>query len=130
MRRLAAERGVTIFMSSHILGEVAHLADRIGIVHAGRLVEELGCDELRTRAREYVEVAVSDPGRAIALLAERLGISRVEQTPERTLRVFDGLGRAGAIARVLVSEGFELTRLCPGGEDLEAHFLKLTGGPA
>jgi ABC-type multidrug transport system ATPase subunit len=130
LRRLAADRGVSVFMSSHILGEVAHLADRVGIVHAGRLVEELGYDELRARAREYVEVAVSDPRRAIALLTERLGISRVEQTPARTLRVFDGLDRAAAIARVLVSEGLELTRLCPGGEDLEAHFIKLTGGAA
>jgi ABC-type multidrug transport system ATPase subunit len=130
LRRLAAERGVTVFMSSHILGEVAHLADRIGIVHAGRLVEELGHDELRVRAREYVEVDVSDPRRAAALLAERLGISRVEMTRERRLRVFDGLDRAAAIARVLVSEGLELTRLYPGGEDLEAYFIKLTGGAA
>jgi len=37
LRRLADERGVTVFMSSHILAEVAHLADRIGIVHAGKL---------------------------------------------------------------------------------------------
>ena len=40
LRSLADERGVTVFMSSHILAEVAHLADRIGIVHEGRLIEE------------------------------------------------------------------------------------------
>ncbi len=130
LRGLADERGVTIFMSSHILAEVAHLADRIGIVHAGRLVEELEYEELRARARAFVDVAVSDPRRAVALLAERLGITRVEQTAEQGLRVFDGLDRAAAIARVLVSAGLELTRLCPREEDLEAYFLRLTGKEA
>lgn len=130
LRRLADDRGVTVFMSSHILAEVAHLADRIGIVHAGRLVEELEYEELRARTRAYVDVAVSDPQRAVALLAERLGISHVEQTPERALRIFDGLDRAAAIARVLVSAELELTRLCPREEDLEAYFLRLTGREA
>jgi hypothetical protein len=77
-----------------------------------------------------VDVAVSDPRRAVVLLAERLGITRVEHTAERELRVFDGLDRVAAIARVLVSAGLELTRLCPREEDLEAYFLRLTGREA
>jgi ABC-type multidrug transport system ATPase subunit len=128
LRRLADERGVTVFLSSHILAEVAHLADRIGIMHAGRLVEELGQDKLRVQGRAYVEVVVSDADRAVALLAERLGIRRVERTTEGGLRVFDGLDRTAAIARVLACGGLDLTRLCLAEEDLEAHFLRLTGG--
>lgn len=128
LRRLADERGVTIFMSSHILVEVARLADRIGIVHAGRLVEELGYDELRAKTRVHVDITVSNPDRAVALLAERLGLVRVELTVERRLRVFDGIDRTAEIARVLVADGLELTRLCPEEEDLEAHFMRLTGG--
>ena len=68
LRRLANENGVTVFMSSHILTEVAHLADRIGIVHGGRLLEELDYDELRSRTRQHLDVGVSDPDRAVALL--------------------------------------------------------------
>lgn len=130
LRRLANERGVTIFMSSHILAEVAHLADRIGIVHAGRLVEELGYDELRAKARVYVDITVSKPDRAVVLLAERLGIVRVERTVEGGLRAFDGLDRTAEIARVLVDDGLDLMRLSPKEEDLEAHFMRLTGGAA
>lgn len=129
LRRLADERGVTIFMSSHILAEVAQLADRIGVVHAGKLVEELGFEELRAKARLYLDVTVSQPERAVALLAERLGIVHIERTDER-LRLFDGLDRTAEIARVLVSGGLDLTRLCAQEEDLEAHFLRLTGGDA
>lgn len=128
LRRLADEQRVTVFMSSHILSEVAHLADRIGIVHAGRLVEELDFDELRARARRYLDVTVSRPDRAIALLAERLGVVGIERTGAERLRVFDGLDRTAEIARVLVSDGLDLTRLCLQEEDLEAHFMRLTGG--
>jgi ABC-2 type transport system ATP-binding protein len=128
LRRLADERGVTVFLSSHILAEVAQLADRIGIMHAGRLVEELGQDKLRAQARAHLEVLVSNADRAVALLAERLGIMRVERTTEGGLRIFDGLDRTAAIARVLACDGLDLTRLCLVEEDLEAHFLRLTGG--
>ncbi len=127
LRRLADERGVTVFMSSHILSEVAHLADRIGIVHAGRLIEEISSDDLHAATRLCVEVTVSQPERAIAILAEQLGIVRVEQVAGQ-LHVFDGLDRTAEIARVLVSAGIDLISLYPREEDLETHFMRLTGG--
>ena len=68
LRMLATERGVTVFMSSHILTEVAHLADRIGIVHDGRLIEEAPRDELAAKAREFSAGALTEQQRADALL--------------------------------------------------------------
>ena len=68
LRRLSAEQGVTVFMSSHILIEVAHLADRIGIVHEGRLIEECPRDELAAKARAFSTQALTEQERADALL--------------------------------------------------------------
>jgi ABC-2 type transport system ATP-binding protein len=68
LRKLASEQGVTVFMSSHILPEVAHLADRIGIVHEGRLVEESSREELAAKAREFSAGALTEQERADALL--------------------------------------------------------------
>ena len=68
LRKLAAERGVTVFMSSHILAEVAHLADRIGIVHEGKLLEECGREELAAKARSFTAVALTEQERADTLL--------------------------------------------------------------
>jgi ABC-type multidrug transport system ATPase subunit len=68
LRTLAAERGVTVFMSSHILPEVAHLADRIGIVHEGRLIEECPRDELAAKARSFSKEALTEQERTDALL--------------------------------------------------------------
>ena len=68
LRRLADEDGVTVFMSSHILAEVAHLADRIGIVHEGRLIEESSREEFAAKARDFSATAFTEAERADALL--------------------------------------------------------------
>ncbi|PKQ15007.1 MAG: bacitracin ABC transporter ATP-binding protein [Actinobacteria bacterium HGW-Actinobacteria-7] len=83
LRSLATQRGVTVFMSSHILAEVAHLADRIGIVHDGRLIEESGREEFAAKARAFSAEALTEQERADALLTmdlERYFLSRTGGT--------------------------------------------------
>jgi ABC-2 type transport system ATP-binding protein len=126
LRMLAAERGTTIFMSSHILAEVAHLADRIGVIHEGRLLAELDRDELRARERAYVVVGTPEPERAAAVLGEA-GFVGVERR-DGSLRVYDADARQAEIPRLLVGAGVDLTELAPAREDLEEYFLRLTGG--
>jgi len=84
LRSLATDRGVTVFMSSHILSEVAHLADRIGIVHDGRLIEECSREELAVKARSFSPVAMTEQERADALLTmdlERYFLGRTGGAP-------------------------------------------------
>jgi ABC-2 type transport system ATP-binding protein len=125
LRSLAHERGVTVFMSSHILAEVANLADRIGIVHDGRLLEELDREQLREKERLYVSVRASQPDRAVALLAAA-GYAHIERA-EGQLRVFGADDHTADVARTLVGAGLDLKELTAVHEDLEAHFLRLTG---
>jgi ABC-2 type transport system ATP-binding protein len=54
--REARERGQTVFLSSHLLGEVEALCDRVGILRAGRLVDEGTLAELRHLGAQVVEV--------------------------------------------------------------------------
>ena len=126
LQSLTSEYGVTVFMSSHILAEVAHLADRIGIVDEGHLLEELDREELHARERGHVRVGASEPQRAAALLTEA-GFAHVELA-DGHLRVFDAAERVPEIARVLVGAGIALTELAPAHEDLESYFLRLTAG--
>lgn len=72
LRSLADDRGVTVFLSSHLLAEVAQLADRVGIIHEGRLVEELPRTELIARARDHSKATLTDQERADALLGLEL----------------------------------------------------------
>src|SRR5699024_8238469 len=72
---LAKDRNITIFVSSHILSEIAQLATHMGIIHEGRLLEEIAFDKLRERNRNYLEVPVFGYNTAFMLLESQCGIS-------------------------------------------------------
>ncbi|HWS58963.1 MAG TPA: ABC transporter ATP-binding protein [Actinotalea sp.] len=79
LAREAADRGQTIFLSSHILDEVQDLCDRVGILRAGRLVEVAALEELRRIAATVVEVVVDGP---VPDLVGVPGVSAVEPLPD------------------------------------------------
>jgi len=83
LRSLADEGGVTVFMSSHILAEVAHLADRIGIVHDGRLIEESSREDLASKARAFSSEAFSEQERSDAMLTMELERYFLARTGDR-----------------------------------------------
>jgi ABC-2 type transport system ATP-binding protein len=130
LRGLAREREVTVFMSSHILTEVDRLATRVGIIHRGRMLEELTAvelDRLRCRRLEIVARDLEGASRVLraaglnpAQAGERDG-ARVELSEEWALQHPD------EIARLLVEAGVPPLRLAIEQEDIEEHFLRLTG---
>jgi ABC-2 type transport system ATP-binding protein len=128
LRDLAALHGVTVFVSSHILGEIAHLAHRIGIVHEGRLVEELHPERLNDPESSFIRVSTSQPEKVAVRLADG-GFGRLEQVDSQ-VHVFAGSHRVPEIARTLLEAGLDFRGIAPVEEDLETHFLRLTGGLA
>lgn len=122
---LARDQGVTVFMSSHILGEVSRLAQRIGIIHRGRLLQELGLDELERSRQRRLLVRARDCVAARAVLASA-GFS-AEITPDGAVEVKDSaaIERPDEIATRLVHAGHAPTRLDVVEEDLEHYFLRL-----
>ncbi|MDO9107927.1 MAG: ABC transporter ATP-binding protein [Coriobacteriia bacterium] len=128
LKSLSAERGITVFLSTHILSEVQQLADRIGIIHQGRLIEEIGYEELRQRNREYLEFAVSDTKRATWALEETCGLHDFVVREENGIRIYSDFERANEFNRVLVEAGVAITSMRMSEESLEDHFVKLTGG--
>ena len=133
LRGLARDQGVTVFMSSHILGEVDRLATRIGIIHQGRLIEEMSAVELEGRRDARLVVEARD------LAAARLVLQDAGYEPQPNgrglvLRQLHAVQRPDDVATALVAGGQAPTRLVVEQEDLEAHFLRLTAaekeGPA
>ena len=127
LRRLARQRGVTIFMSSHILTEVARLATRIGIMHQGRLIEEVDADALEQRRRHWLVVDARDRRAARAALSAA-GFA-VDDGDDGILQLCDerAITRPDEVARLLVQAGVPPTRLSVDEDDLETHFLRLVG---
>jgi ABC-2 type transport system ATP-binding protein len=123
---LAREKGVTVFMSSHILSEVDRLATRIGIIHRGRLIEELAAEKMDALRSRRLEIRTRDLEAARRVLtAAGFAVSTVENaillTEDRAIDAPD------AVAALLASAGSPPTRLAVEQEDLEAYFLRLTG---
>lgn len=130
LRRLADEEGVAVLMSSHFLAEVEQLADRVGLVREGELVEELSREELERARLKSVEVEVDDASRAELVLRGELGLSRLSRTGSSGLRIEDEGASPASIAAALVGAGLALERLGRVEEGLEERFMRLTGGAA
>jgi ABC-2 type transport system ATP-binding protein len=123
---LARERGVTVFMSSHILTEVDRLATRIGIIHQGRLIEELEAEKLEVLRSRRLAIRARDLEAAQSALAQA---GFAVKASENTLFLSESraLDAPDEVATILVNAGTPPTRLVVEQENLEEHFLRLTG---
>jgi ABC-2 type transport system ATP-binding protein len=126
---LAHEKGVTVFMSSHILAEVDRLATRIGIIHQGRLIEELDTVELERRRARRLSVDARDRAAARAALEKaRYTVTVAPEDGTLALREPRAIETPEEVVRALMAAGTPPIRLVVEQEDLEKHFLRLTGG--
>ena len=126
LRSLAHEKGVTVFMSSHILTEVDRLATCIGIIHKGTLIEELDTAKLEGLRARRLEIKARNL--EAAQLCLRSAGYKFDVTDEMLiLKDAHSIERADDLARILVNAGVPPTRLAVEQENLEDHFLRLTG---
>lgn len=126
LRELAHKQGVTVFMSSHILTEVDRLATRIGIIHKGRLIEELDADKLEQLRARYLVIKARDLSAACNAL-KQAGYT-ISSDHDDAIRLIDSraVDAPDEVAQVLVRADAPPTHLAVEQENLEDHFLRLT----
>jgi ABC-2 type transport system ATP-binding protein len=123
---LVREKGMTVFMSSHILTEVDRLATRIGIIHRGHLLQELEADQIETLRARRLEIQARPFEQAQSVLA-RAGYTVKASDQTLCLSEAKAIDAPDEVAALLVQAGVALTHLAVHQEDLEAYFLRLTG---
>jgi ABC-2 type transport system ATP-binding protein len=123
---LAERHRMTVLLSSHILGEVTRLATRIGVLHEGRLIDELDTADLARRVHRHLEVVTRDNPRAAAVL-KRAGLEVRERGAVMVLGHASVADNPDAVATALVNGGTPPTRLAVVEEDLESYFLRVVG---
>ncbi len=125
LRDLAINHGVTILISSHILGEISKFATRIGIIHEGKLIHESETRELVGYLKRRLLIKVHDPESAIPML-EQEGY-RCEREQNGTLEVQgkDSLTNPEKVNEFLVHAGFTPSAIKVEEEDLESYFLRI-----
>jgi len=128
IKLLCAEHGKTVLISSHILSEMALLADDIGIIDEGVLLEENTMAELNKKNRKYILLQVSDVSKAAIILERQFNQKDYSIQDEQTLRLYDTSLNIGAINKALIGQGIDVISSAHCNDTLEDYFKKITGG--
>lgn len=128
IRDLCNERGKTILISSHILSEISLLADDIGIIDHGVLLEEESMEELEQKNSKYIHLEVSDPAQATRILAERFHTRNFKVISDRQIALYDVALPIAQINRAFIESGIDLFESHLFEATLEDYFKKVTGG--
>ncbi|WP_406053375.1 ABC transporter ATP-binding protein [Kribbella sp. NBC_00889] len=126
MRRLIRElgsEGRTVLLSSHLLGEVQQICDRVGIINSGRMVAEHNVEDLRGEQELVVRATPRETAQSV--LTDFLGTGTVHLYDD-TLRVKVAPDRAAEVNRVLVEAGIAVSELHSTERALEDIFFELT----
>jgi ABC-2 type transport system ATP-binding protein len=124
---LTREQGVTVFMSSHLLAEVARLARRIGIIHNGLLIQEVDVDVLERNRRRRLLLRARDAESAHSVLIAAGQPAEILPDGAIELKNAVAVERPDEINSLLVKAGTPPTQLMVEEEDLEHYFLRLVG---
>ncbi len=119
---LAENHGVTILISSHILGELEKIATHYGIIRGGKMIKEMTAQELWVGCRTYTALQTKDLSRAKAILSAKY--TRVEENEAGFLRVYD-LVQPEEIVQHLYANGILVSELKTDKISLEEYYIDL-----
>lgn len=128
IRNLCKERGKTILISSHILSEIALLADDIGIIDHGVLLEEESLAQLEAKSEKHIRFHVSDTAQAANILEGIFHENQFTIQDHHNMQVNHLNLPIGKIVTAFVEKGLEVSEAHICEESLEAYFKRVTGG--
>lgn len=128
IRELCDAKGKTILISSHILSEISLLADDIGIIDKGLLLEEESLAELEAKSSRHIRFTVSDTTQAARILEHTFREYHFTVLDEHRLRLYNMDLSVGRIVTAFVREGLEVSEAALFEESLESYFKRVTGG--
>ncbi|GAA0063354.1 ABC transporter ATP-binding protein [Clostridium sporogenes] len=125
---LNKKKEITILVSSHILGEIQQLATKIGIIHNGKLLEEIDYKSFEKKNRHYINLRVNNDKKAVTILEKSMNIRDYEVTEPNRIRIYEMLDKSNDVAKKMISEGVDVYEVNVMNDTLEDYFVRLTGG--
>lgn len=126
LKTLCEEYGITIMVSSHILSEIESIADTIGVINHGMMINEIGMKEIEKMSLAYIELTVANPKKAAYVLSEKLGLSNFKIIENNKIRIYDQHISTQELSKAMALNDVEVTALGKQSETLEDYFLKMT----
>ena len=128
IRELCDASGKTILISSHILSEISLLADDVGIIDHGKLLEEESLKELEAKNAKFTHFCVSDAQKAAEIIAATFHSKDFRLTDANNLYLYDTTLPVERINRSFVESGIDIQEAHLCEDTLEDYFKKITGG--
>ncbi|MCI3926885.1 ATP-binding cassette domain-containing protein [Paenibacillus sp. TRM 82003] len=125
---LSKQYGMTLLVSSHILGEVEQIADTIGVIQGGRLLEEVSMADIRAASADYLEITTPDVQKAAVVLEEQLMLMNMKVTGDAAIRVYDEGASQNEIIKALALADVRIDGVHKKTRSLEDYFLGILEG--
>jgi len=126
---LSKEYNMTILISTHILGEIEHIADKVGFIRKGELIEEVSMDSIRGKHTNYLELFTSQTTKAAFILENKLNIKNFRVMEKSgVIKIYDMNVPQNEIIQTMVENGVSINSFNQKNTSLEEYFLKLIGG--
>ena len=126
LKTLCEEYGITIMVSSHILSEIESIADTIGVINHGMMINEIGMKEIEKMSLAYIELTVANPKKAAYVLSEKLGLRNFKIIENNKIRIYDQHISTQELSKAMALNDVEVTAIGKQSETLEDYFLKMT----
>ncbi|MFD1413659.1 ATP-binding cassette domain-containing protein [Oceanobacillus jeddahense] len=128
LEMLNKEYGITILISSHILAEIEQIADTIGVMNNGYLVEEVSMDSIRENNAEYIEIETDDVQKTVYIIDSELNIQNFKVLDMNKIRIYETGMSQNQIYKKLMENDISITSINTKTASLEDYFLSLIGG--
>ncbi|MEK4299313.1 ATP-binding cassette domain-containing protein [Oceanobacillus sp. FSL W8-0428] len=125
---LNQEYGMTFVLSSHILGELEQIVDRVGVIHHGKLLNEITLADIRNERSDYIELVVTDVKQAVYLLENDLHLSNMKIIQDRKIRIYDTAFTPNEISKTLILHNIEIEEIKKHSNSLEDYFYQQING--
>ncbi len=125
--KLSKEAGITILISSHILGEISKISTAYGVISNGALVAQFTSEELKDKVKPSITLTVDNADTAVSVLENELGIKDFE-TDGNCLHIYEQLDNSAKINSALEASGVKVQSLSKQEGDYENYFIKLMEG--
>lgn len=127
--KLSRQYGITLLISSHILGEIEQIADTIGVIREGKLIEEASMDEIRSKHTDHMELFVTNYSKAAFVLENELKLVNFRVIEkEGLIKIYDHHLSQNDIIQAMVRNEIEIGAIKKKNQSLEEYFLQRIGG--
>lgn len=127
-RMLSREYGITLLISSHMLGEIELIADTVGVINHGKLLAEVAMAEVREQNAAYIEIVTTNSQHAVFVLENRMNLTNLRLMNEQVIRIYDTDLPQNEIAKKLIMNDVIIESIHKKNQSLEDYFLTLLNG--